>query len=89
MVHRQFFERGNPPTASGPCSDKKLEKQDIYVGVVENCIEVSQILICFSYSDSSGLGTLVGLKVSAIREGCCKLKLVFLARRMHNRDRIG
>jgi anti-anti-sigma factor len=29
-----------------------------------------------SYLDSSGLGTLVGLKVSAVKEGYCKLELV-------------
>ncbi len=35
-----------------------------------------------SYLDSSGLGTLVGLKVSAIREGYCKLELVNLSPRV-------
>jgi anti-anti-sigma factor len=32
--------------------------------------------------DSSGLGTLVGLKVSALREGYCKLELVNLSARV-------
>jgi anti-anti-sigma factor len=32
--------------------------------------------------DSSGLGTLVGLKVSALREGYCKLELVNLSQRV-------
>jgi anti-anti-sigma factor len=32
--------------------------------------------------DSSGLGTLVGLKVSALREGYCTLKLVNLTPRV-------
>jgi anti-anti-sigma factor len=32
-----------------------------------------------SYLDSSGLGTLVGLKVSAVKEGYCKLELVNLS----------
>jgi anti-sigma B factor antagonist len=35
-----------------------------------------------SYLDSSGLGTLVGLKVSAIKEGYCKLELVNLSPRV-------
>jgi anti-sigma B factor antagonist len=35
-----------------------------------------------SYMDSSGLGTLVGLKVSALREGYCKLELVNLSARV-------
>ena len=33
-----------------------------------------------SYMDSSGLGALVGLKVSALREGYCTLTLVNLTR---------
>jgi anti-sigma B factor antagonist len=35
-----------------------------------------------SYVDSSGLGTLVGLKVSAVKEGYCKLELVNLSQRV-------
>src|SRR5271154_4897927 len=35
-----------------------------------------------SYMDSSGLGTLVGLKVSALREGYCKLELLNLSPRV-------
>jgi anti-anti-sigma factor len=35
-----------------------------------------------SYMDSSGLGALVGLKVSALREGYCKLTLVNLSPRV-------
>jgi anti-anti-sigma factor len=35
-----------------------------------------------SYLDSSGLGTLVGLKVSAVKEGYCKLELVNLSPRI-------
>jgi anti-anti-sigma factor len=35
-----------------------------------------------SYLDSSGLGTLVGLKVSAVKEGYCKLELVNLSPRV-------
>jgi anti-anti-sigma factor len=35
-----------------------------------------------SYMDSSGLGALVGLKVSALREGYCKLELVNLSPRV-------
>jgi anti-anti-sigma factor len=35
-----------------------------------------------SYLDSSGLGALVGLKVTAIREGCCRLELVNLSPRV-------
>ncbi len=35
-----------------------------------------------SFLDSSGLGTLVGLKVSAIKEGYCKLELVNLSPRV-------
>jgi anti-anti-sigma factor len=35
-----------------------------------------------SYLDSSGLGTLVGLKVSALKEGYCKLELVNLSPRV-------
>src|ERR1700692_1193825 len=35
-----------------------------------------------SYMDSSGLGALVGLKVSALREGYCKLVLVNLSPRV-------
>jgi anti-anti-sigma factor len=35
-----------------------------------------------SYMDSSGLGTLVGLKVSALREGYCRLELVNLSPRV-------
>ena len=35
-----------------------------------------------SYVDSSGLGTLVGLKVSALKEGYCKLELVNLSPRV-------
>jgi anti-anti-sigma factor len=35
-----------------------------------------------SYVDSSGLGTLVGLKVSAVKEGYCKLELVNLSSRV-------
>jgi anti-anti-sigma factor len=35
-----------------------------------------------SYVDSSGLGTMVGLKVSALREGYCKLDLVNLSPRV-------
>ncbi len=34
------------------------------------------------YLDSSGLGTLVGLKVSAVKEGYCKLELVNLSPRV-------
>jgi anti-anti-sigma factor len=34
------------------------------------------------YLDSSGLGTLVGLKVSAIKEGYCRLELVNLSPRV-------
>ena len=34
------------------------------------------------YIDSSGLGTLVGLKVSALKEGYCKLELVNLSSRV-------
>jgi anti-sigma B factor antagonist len=34
------------------------------------------------YMDSSGLGSLVGLKVSALREGYCKLELVNLSPRV-------
>jgi anti-anti-sigma factor len=34
------------------------------------------------YMDSSGLGTLVGLKVSALREGYCRLELVNLSTRV-------
>src|ERR1700722_8587891 len=34
------------------------------------------------YLDSSGLGTLVGLKVSALKEGYCKLELVNLSTRV-------
>ena len=35
-----------------------------------------------NYLDSSGLGTLVGLKVSAVKEGYCKLELVNLSTRV-------
>ena len=35
-----------------------------------------------SYMDSSGLGTLVGLKVSALKEGYCKLELHNLSPRV-------
>jgi anti-anti-sigma factor len=35
-----------------------------------------------SYVDSSGLGTLVGLKVSALKEGYCKLELFNLSPRV-------
>ena len=35
-----------------------------------------------SYMDSSGLGSLVGLKVSALREGYCTLELVNLTPRV-------
>jgi anti-anti-sigma factor len=35
-----------------------------------------------NYLDSSGLGTLVGLKVSAVKEGYCKLELVNLSPRV-------
>src|SRR5271167_133693 len=35
-----------------------------------------------SYLDSSGLGILVGLKVSAVKEGYCKLELVNLSPRV-------
>jgi anti-sigma B factor antagonist len=35
-----------------------------------------------SYVDSSGLGTLVGLKVSALKEGYCKLELLNLSPRV-------
>jgi anti-anti-sigma factor len=35
-----------------------------------------------SYVDSSGLGTLVGLKVSAMKEGYVKLELVNLSQRV-------
>ena len=35
-----------------------------------------------SYLDSSGLGTLVGLKVSVLREGYCILELVNLSPRV-------
>ncbi|MGO9516901.1 MAG: STAS domain-containing protein [Candidatus Korobacteraceae bacterium] len=35
-----------------------------------------------NYLDSSGLGTLVGLKVSAIKEGYCRLELVNLSPRV-------
>jgi anti-anti-sigma factor len=35
-----------------------------------------------SYMDSTGLGALVGLKVSALREGYCKLELVNLSPRV-------
>jgi anti-sigma B factor antagonist len=35
-----------------------------------------------NYLDSSGLGTLVGLKVSALKEGYCKLELVNLSPRV-------
>jgi anti-anti-sigma factor len=35
-----------------------------------------------TYLDSSGLGTLVGLKVSALKEGYCKLELVNLSSRV-------
>jgi anti-anti-sigma factor len=39
-------------------------------------------LINVSYVDSSGLGSLVGLKVSALREGYCSLELVNLTPRV-------
>ena len=35
-----------------------------------------------NYMDSSGLGTLAGLKVSALREGYCKLELFNLSPRV-------
>jgi anti-anti-sigma factor len=35
-----------------------------------------------AHLDSSGLGTLVGLKVSALKEGYCKLELVNLSPRV-------
>jgi anti-anti-sigma factor len=35
-----------------------------------------------NYMDSSGLGTLVGLKVSALREGYCRLELINLSPRV-------
>ena len=35
-----------------------------------------------SHLDSSGLGTLVGLKVSAVKEGYCRLELVNLSSRV-------
>jgi anti-anti-sigma factor len=35
-----------------------------------------------SYMDSSGLGTLAGLKVSALKEGYCKLELFNLSPRV-------
>src|ERR1700744_5642175 len=35
-----------------------------------------------SYVDSSGLGSLVGLKVSALREGYCKLEMANLTPRV-------
>jgi anti-anti-sigma factor len=35
-----------------------------------------------AYMDSSGLGSLVGLKVSAINKGMCKLELVNLSARV-------
>ena len=35
-----------------------------------------------SYVDSSGLGMLVGLKVSALKEGYCKLELMNLSSRV-------
>jgi anti-anti-sigma factor len=35
-----------------------------------------------SYMDSSGLGTLAGLKVSAVKEGYCKLELLNLSPRV-------
>ena len=41
-----------------------------------------------SYMDSSGLGALVGLKVSALREGYCKLELVNLSPRVKELLRI-
>jgi anti-sigma B factor antagonist len=41
-----------------------------------------------SYLDSSGLGALVGLKVTAVREGCCRLELVNLSPRVQELLRI-
>ncbi len=35
-----------------------------------------------NYMDSSGLGTLVGLKISAVKEGYCRLELVNLSPRV-------
>jgi anti-sigma B factor antagonist len=56
---------------------KEVVKPLIPLGgrIVLDLTDVSQL-------DSSGLGTLVGLKVSALREGYCKLELVNLSPRV-------
>jgi anti-anti-sigma factor len=41
-----------------------------------------RIVLDLSYMDSTGLGALVGLKVSALREGYCRLELVNLSPRV-------
>ena len=41
-----------------------------------------------SYMDSTGLGALVGLKVSALREGYCKLELLNLSPRVRELLRV-
>jgi anti-anti-sigma factor len=46
---------------------------------------VGRIVIDLSdvaYLDSSGLGSLVGLKVSAVKEGYCRLELVNMSPRV-------
>jgi anti-sigma B factor antagonist len=69
-------------------SDTAAEIKEVVKPVIKSGGRIVLDLTEVSYLDSSGLGTLVGLKVSAINEGYCTLELVNLSPRVKELLRI-
>lgn len=69
-------------------SDTAAQIKDVVKPVIKSGGRIVLDLTDVSYLDSSGLGTLVGLKVSAINEGYCTLELVNLTPRVQELLRI-
>jgi anti-anti-sigma factor len=75
------------PTTTIVCHGKVVSETSAQVKeVVKPLIPLGGTIVLdltdVSYVDSSGLGSLVGLKVSALKEGYCKLELVNLSSRV-------
>jgi anti-anti-sigma factor len=69
-------------------SETSAQLKDVVKPLIPKGGKILLDLTNVSYMDSSGLGTLVGLKASALKEGYCKLELVSLSPRVKDLLRI-
>jgi anti-anti-sigma factor len=80
-------DEGTGPTTTIVChgrvtSETSGQLKEVVKPLIPSGGDIALDLTDVSYMDSSGLGALVGLKVSALREGYCTLTLVNLSPRV-------